>query len=90
MKECKQCEHPKADLVHPENWGEHQFEMERLNPGILKSAIPNAHKFEPLGDCADCDGTGVYLLPDEAEQTCVPCGGTGGDSVGPLAGKDGR
>lgn len=77
MKECRHCDYTKADLVHPENWGDHQKEMERLNPGILKQAIPNAHTFEPIGNCGDCEGTGIYSLPDDWEQTCVPCGGSG-------------
>jgi len=44
---CRVCGFSKEDLVHPENWGEHQMEMERNNPGILKSAIPNAHAYVP-------------------------------------------
>lgn len=78
MRECKQCEYAKTDLNHIENWGEHQRKVEAENPGILKSAIPNAHAFEPVGNCEDCEGTGIYLLPDDSEQTCRVCYGTGG------------
>lgn len=83
MEKCKKCGYDKADLVHHENWGEHQRKVEELNPGILKSAIPNAHTFEPIPEeekeekCEDCEGTGFFEVGPGDGFDCRNCNATG-------------
>ena len=80
MEKCFKCGFEKDDLIHPENWGEHQNKMEELNPGILKSAIPNAHPFEPIPEdkkCDECGGTGFFEAGPGDGMDCRHCNATG-------------
>lgn len=77
---CTMCRNTKADLVHPENWGDHQKKVMAEDPEIAKMMNNLAHPYTPIPEderCGDCEGTGIYLLPDDQEQHCGECDGTG-------------
>ena len=47
-KRCKKCGHKKSDLVHPENWREHQHKVMAENPDAKEMMNRLAHSFEEV------------------------------------------
>jgi hypothetical protein len=45
---CKKCGHSKEDLVHPENWGDHQRAVMAVNAEAKKMMDGLAHPYEPI------------------------------------------
>lgn len=77
---CFKCGNTKEDLVHPENWGEHQKKVMAEDEEARNMMNRLAHAYEPIPEdkrCQECEGTGTFEPAPGDGFDCQECDAKG-------------